>query len=258
MTRHVVSSTDEAAARSELTATGTLRVGVVAAPAVSPLFVVMGADGAPRGVTVDLGAALAERLRVPVAYFVAPNTGQLTDATVAGEIDVTFMPADDDRRKKVAFGPAYFIAESTCLVHGHSDFKTNSDLDRTNVRVVGIAHTTTIRSAERLLKSATIVAAPSVGEAMAMLRGGEADAVALSRDSLRPYCREIPGTRILDGSLQTTGVAVAVPRDRPIALAYCAAFIEDAKRSGLIRQAFDRAGLQLDEVAPPESGGSNA
>jgi polar amino acid transport system substrate-binding protein len=248
-----IPSIDEAAAKRELAATGALRVGVVSAPAASALFVVMDADGAPQGVTVDLGTALAERLRVPVDFLVAPNTGQLTDATVAGDIDVTFMPADDDRRKKVAFGPAYFIAESTCLVHGHSEFKTNSDLDRPNVRVAGIAHTTTIRSVERLLKSATIIAAQSVGEAMAMLRSGEAEAVALSRDSLRPYCREIPGTRILDGSLQTTGVAVAVAKDRPAALVYCSAFIEQAKRSGLMRRAFDRAGLQADEVAPPES-----
>jgi polar amino acid transport system substrate-binding protein len=241
---------DETLARQEIAPTGRLRVGVVFAPAASPFFVVLSDDGAPRGVTVDLGEALAAQLQVPVEFRGAPNSGELTDATETGAVDVSFMPIDAQRKTRVDFGPAYFLAESTCLVREEAAFRTNGDLDRAGVRVVGIANTTTIRSAERLLKSAAVIAAPSVTEAIAMFRQGKADAFALSRDSLRPYCREIPGVRILDGHLQTTGVAIAVPKNRPVALAYASRFIEDAKRSGLVRRAFDKAGLQLDQVAP--------
>jgi polar amino acid transport system substrate-binding protein len=49
----------------------------------------------------------------------------------------------------------------------------------------------------------------------------------------------------------TAGVAIAVPRNRKQALAYVTTFIEDAKRSGVVRRALDKAGLQDAEVAPP-------
>jgi polar amino acid transport system substrate-binding protein len=250
MTRASSSTIDESAARREIAPIGRLRVGVVFAPAASPFFVMLRGDDTPEGVTVDLGIALAAQLQLPIDFLVVPNSGELTDAVEAGAVDVAFMPIDEQRKQRVDFGPAYFLAESTCLVREEAAFRTNADLDRPGVRVVGIANTTTIRSAERLLKSATVIAAASVTEAIDMFRQGKADAFALSRDSLRPYCREIAGVRILDGHLQTTGVAIAVPKNRPLALAYASAFLEEAKRSGLIRRAFDKAGLQLDQVAP--------
>jgi polar amino acid transport system substrate-binding protein len=243
---------DDGAAKKELAATGKVRVGVVFAPTASTFFVIKDGDGKPRGVTVDLGEELAKKLGMPVEFFVVPNSGEVTDALEKGSIDVTFMPVDEERKKRVDFGPPYFLIESTCLVLGSSNFKTNSDLDRSDVRVVGISNTTTIRSAARVLKSATTIAVPSVGEAMEMLRTGRADAFALSRDSLRPYQAQIRGSRILDGHLQTTGIAVAVPKNRPAALAFASSFIEDAKASGLIRRAFARAGQQSEPVAPAE------
>ena len=83
-----------------------------------------------------------------------------------------------------------------------------------------------------------------------MLTGGKADAFALSRDSLPPFVARLPGSRIVEGGFQLTGIAIAVPRARPDALAYVTAFLEKAKNSGLVRNAFDRAGLQHLMVAP--------
>ena len=45
---------------------------------------------------------------------------------------------------------------------------------------------------------------------MAMMRGGKADAFALSRDSLPPFVAKLPGSRIVDGGFQFTGIAIAV------------------------------------------------
>jgi polar amino acid transport system substrate-binding protein len=183
-----VSLAQESAAVKELIPTGKLRVGVVLAPAASAFFVVKDANGQPRGVTVDLANELAEKLGVPVELMVAPRFGvNHRDATRSGAIDVAFMPVDDERKKRVAFGPAYYLIESTYMVTGASGIRTVAEVDRPNVRVVGIANTTTIRAAARSLKSTTISAAPSVDEAVDMLRTGKADAFALSRDSLPPF-----------------------------------------------------------------------
>ena len=124
---------DLAKARQELASTGKLRVGVVSAPKADAFFVVKNADDRPRGVTVDLGDELARTLNVSSEFFVAHNSGEITDALEKGLIDVAFMPVDDERRKRVEFGPAYILFESTCLVLGSSDFRTISDLDRAGV-----------------------------------------------------------------------------------------------------------------------------
>jgi polar amino acid transport system substrate-binding protein len=85
---------------------------------------------------------------------------------------------------------------------------------------------------------------------MAMMIGGKADAFALSRDSLPPFVAQLPGSRIVEGGFQFTGVAIAVAKGKPGALAYATAFLEKAKRSGAVRRAFDAAGLSHLDVAP--------
>jgi polar amino acid transport system substrate-binding protein len=234
----------------ELIPTGRLRVGVAAAPSPSPLFVVNDKDGQPRGVTVDLGNELAGELGVAAEFTVAPNTGELVDALEAGRIDVSFMPVDEERRKRIDFGPVYFLVESTYMVTEASGIKTVDEVDRPHVRVVGIANTTTIRAAGRSLKSTTVKAAQSIGEAIELMSGGRADAFALSRDSLPPFVAKLPGSRIVEGGFQYTGVAIAVPKGRPEALTLVAAFLEKAKKSGVVRRTFDAAGLSHLMVAP--------
>jgi len=237
--------------REEVAPTGKLRVGVVSAPAPSAFFVVKDAGGEPRGVTVDLGKELARRLGAAVEFFVVSSSGELVDALSSATLDVAFMPIDAERREKVNFGPPYFIIESTYLVRAGSDIKNLSDVDHSNVRVIGIANTATIRAAGRLLKNTTIVAVRSVGEATEMLRADAADAFALTHDALPALAARLPGSRILDGSFLQTGIAIAVPKNRPNALAYATAFMEDAKSSGIVQRAFDDAGLKDLVVAPP-------
>ncbi|WP_207005667.1 transporter substrate-binding domain-containing protein [Trinickia mobilis] len=244
---------DVGAAPNELAAVGKLRVGVVFAPAASTYFVVKRDDGEPCGVTVDLGRALAKAADVPVEFFATPNSGELTDAVENELIDVAFVPIDDERRRRVAFGPAYFNAESTCLVQGNSEFKSVLDLNRPEVRVAGISNTTTIRSAVRVLHLSTIMPVSSIGEAIDMLCSGRVDAVALSRDVLAAYQPRIVGSRLLDGSLHATGIAIAIPKGRPLALAYVRAFLDNAKASGLIRRVFDLNGFEAEPVAPIDS-----
>jgi polar amino acid transport system substrate-binding protein len=230
----------------ELIPTGGLRVGLISAPAQSAFFVVQDSDGQPRGVTVDLAKELAQALGVPVEFSIEPNSGLVTDAVEQGAVDVAFMPVDAERRKRIDFGPSYYLIESTYMALAESGIKTLAEVDRPNVRVIGIANTTTIRAAGASLKNTKIKAVTSIDAAIEMLSNGEADAFALS-----PFVRQFPGSRIVEGGFQQTGVAIAIPKNRPAALAYVTAFIEQAKASGSVRRALDRAGLQDDPVAPP-------
>ena len=234
----------------ELAPTGTLRFGVVFAPKISALFVIKDAQGYPHGITVDLANELAQHLKLPIAFTVAPNTGLVTDMLAKGEIDAAFMPVDEERKKRVDFGPAYCLVESTYLVTGPSGLKTLADVDQPHVRVVGIANTTTIRASGRTLKNTAPIAATSIDDAVAMLHAGKADAFALGRDSLPAFVPDFPGSRIVDGGFQQTGIAIAVPKGRLAALAAVSAFLEKAKESGSVRRALDKAGMKDEPVAP--------
>jgi polar amino acid transport system substrate-binding protein len=41
-----------------------------------------------------------------------------------------------------------------------------------------------------------------------------------------------------------------VPKNKPAALAYVSAFIEEVKASGLVRRSFDAVGMTTSQVAP--------
>ena len=229
---------------------GTLRVGVVRAPQAGLFFVEVGRDGRPHGVTVDLGAALGARFDLATTAVVFPNSGELTDAVAAGAVNVAFMPVDPARRARVAFGPAYAVIESTYLASAASGIVTLAEVDRPGRRVVGIADTTTIRASARSLVATRPVPVRGVDEAVAMLREGRADALALSRDSLAQIAPTVPGSRILSGNFQRTTVSIAVPPGRPEALGAATAFLDSAKRDGTVRRALDALGLRDEAVAP--------
>jgi polar amino acid transport system substrate-binding protein len=233
----------------ELAPTGTLRIGLVFAPSMSAFFVVKGETGKPRGVTADMGAALAKKLDLPFEFVLYPNSGQATDAVESGAIDVSFMPVDEERKKRIAFGPAYAQAESTYMVTGASGAKTVEDVDKAGMRVIGIANTTTIRAAGRTLKNTTISPVTSVGDAVAAMRDGKADAFALSRDSLPTYIKQVPGSRMTDGAFQQINISIAVAKGKPAALAAITDFMNEAKRDGIVRKALDAAGFEI-AVAP--------
>jgi len=56
--------------------------------------------------------------------------------------------------------------------------------------------------------------------------------------------------QIVDGGFQQTAIAIAIPKNRPNALAYVTAFLESAKASGSVRRALDKAGFPNEPVAP--------
>jgi polar amino acid transport system substrate-binding protein len=83
------------------------------------------------------------------------------------------------------------------------------------------------------------------------MQAGRADAVALSRESLRNFAAGFPGARILAGHFFVSRVAAAVPKGHMEALAFVTAFVENAKFTGSVRRALNGAGLQEADAAPP-------
>ncbi len=230
---------------------GALRVGIGVGPVASAFWATRDpATGQPRGVTVDLAAAMARDLGVPLKLVEYPNSGEVTNGGPRGEWDVAFMPVDETRARIVAFGPAYFLTKSTYLVPAGSLIRTLADVDRPGVRVAGVEGTTTARAAQRAMKRNTVKTYRTANELFELARTGQADAIALGHESLEGMQAKLPGSRILDEYFQSTGTAVAVPKGRPAALAYVTAFVNKAKTDGTVRRALDAVGLKSAEVAP--------
>jgi len=83
----------------ELAPTGRLRVAIAVAPAPSALYAVKDeATGQYRGVTVELGAAMAKKLGVPVEFVPHLASGEIQNSADANRWDVTFMPVDEEQK----------------------------------------------------------------------------------------------------------------------------------------------------------------
>src|SRR6478609_11543528 len=183
----------------ELAPTGKLRVAIAVAPAPSALYAIKDeATGQYRGVTVELGAAMAKKLGVPVEFVPHLASGEIQNSAAANRWDVAFLPVDEERNKFVDFGNAYHLLQSTYLVAPGSKLAKVEDANAPGVRIGGIANTATFRAAQRTAPTATFVTVPGVDAAIAAMNAGEIDCIALSRESLSGFVTKIPGSRILD------------------------------------------------------------
>jgi polar amino acid transport system substrate-binding protein len=238
----------DAAVRKELVSTGKLRVAIACGPAPSALYSIE-EGGKRRGVTIELGTALAKKLGVTAEFVPYLGSGEIQASAATGVWDVSFMPVDEERKKFVDFGNAYHVLQSTYLVAPGSTIKTVAEANAAGVRIAGVKDTATFRASNKASPNATHISVAGVDAAIALMLEGKADAIPLSRESLTGIATKIPGSRVLDGGFLNSTTAIAVPKGKPAALAFVSAFIEEAKASGLVRKAMDDMGLKTSVVA---------
>lgn len=230
---------------------GALRVAIGVGPAASAFWATRDpATGKPRGVTVELAKAAAEKLGVALQLVEYQNSGEITAAASKDAWDISFMPQDAEREKFVDAGPAYVTYESAYLVRPGSDIRSAAEVDRAGIRVGGVEGTSTSRTVAKSLKHATLTLYPKPDPAATLLGEGKLDALAMGRESLIDLSKKMPGTRLLDEVIQSTGVVVVVPKNRAATRDWAAGFMEAAKKDGTVRRALDSAGFVSAAVAP--------
>jgi polar amino acid transport system substrate-binding protein len=230
--------------KGEIASTGKLRVAIGISAAGGAFWSNKTESGGYSGVPVDLGKAMAAQLGVPVEFVPYPNSGQITDAASKGAWDVTFLPQDPERETKMSFGPVYEVADATYIIKAGSPIKNFASLDQPGIRVAAVNNTTTMRGAEKHLKNAKVTGYQTYDEIFNLLKNGEIDAFALSRDQLNAMAEKIPGTKVLDETFKKTFTAVAVPLNHPQSLAFARKFVTDAIANGTMRKAYDDNGLK--------------
>jgi polar amino acid transport system substrate-binding protein len=236
---------------SDVAPTGTLRVAVAVGPAASAFWTTRDpATGKPRGVTVELAKAAADKLHVPLQLVEYQSSDEIAAASGKDVWDLSFTPADVKREAFVEQGPAYVAYMSGYLVRAGSDIRSVADVDRAGMRVGCIEGTSTSRTVEKSIKQATLTKFAKPEEAAALIGKGELDSLAMGMGALEDLSRKLPGTKVLNEVIQSTGVVVIVPKGKAAAKVWAAHFLDEAKADGTVRRALDSNGFTSDKVAP--------
>jgi polar amino acid transport system substrate-binding protein len=103
----------------------------------------------------------------------------------------------------------------------------------------------------RQLKDAKLVYAETPNPTFDLLRTGQADVMASTRNALLQFSDQLPGSRVLEDRYGANINRMVVPKGKAEWLAYVTEFVEEAKASGLVQKSIDRAGPRGVTVAPP-------
>ena len=230
------------AAREALAPTGKLRVAVY--PGSPTSMVKDAASGETRGVTWDLGQALAARLGVPFEPVVFARPAEVIEGLKAGKADVTFTNASPARAKEVDFTPPMLAIEQGFLVPAGSRLTRAEEVDQPG-RWVGVTTGSTSEGVlTRVAKNLTLVRAPTLKEAAQMLTEGRIDAFATNKAILSELSDQLPGSRILDGRIGLENMALGIPKGRDAGMPYLRKFAEDVAADGSVQRAVTRAGVR--------------
>lgn len=209
--------------------------------------------GALRGAGIVIGRALAARLGVellPVEYAAPP---EVMKQLAAGACDVAFLGIEPSRISAVDFSSPLMQVDWTYLVPAGSSIHSVEEADRPGVRIAVVRHHAMDFALRRLLKRAKPVWAETPDRTFEMLRTGQTDVQAGVRSALLQYSDRLPGSRVLEDRYGANSVAMAVAKGCAEWLDYINEFVEEAKSSGLVQRAIERADLRGITVAPSEN-----
>jgi polar amino acid transport system substrate-binding protein len=239
---------------ADLIQAGKIRVGLAA---VAPHWAIKdSATGELRGVGIELARALASRIGVALVPVEYPNPPRVFDGLKDGAWDVGFFGVDQSRAAVVDFSPAIMQMDATYMVGPASPLSKIEEADKPGIRIAVPRNTVEQFVLAPLLKQAELVVVENFAGGFELLSAGKVDAFAALRTMLLAISNKLPGSRVLDDRFNVTLGAMAVPKGQIGRLAYITDFIEEAKASGLVRRAIERAGVRGVQVAPPATAGT--
>jgi polar amino acid transport system substrate-binding protein len=202
-------------------------------------------------VGIEVARAIASRLKIEMVLIEHPSPSRAMECLKAGRCDATFVGIDPSRAEAIRFTPAFMQLDYTLLVPTDSSLRSFEDADQPAVRIAAVRNHASTKAVSGKLKLAKLVYADTPDTTFDLLRTGQADAMASVRPALLDYAAHLPGSRVLPDRYGANLIGMAVAIERGGRLAYISEFVEEAKASGLVQRAIDRAGLRGVQVAPP-------
>ena len=211
--------------------------------------------GTISGPAAELARELAKRLGVAVTITPVATPQAVIDGVKGGAADIGFVAYDAERARDVDFSQAYLLAWNSYLVPKNSPLLKAAEVDLPGVRIgVGEGDAGHLYL-QRALRHAELKPNPpgSMDLAIKRLAEGEIDVYAASRPRLLDAAAKNPDVRVLPDNFYGVEQAVIVGRGETARLSVVNRLIAEARTSGLIQSAIERAGLKGVDVAPPGS-----
>jgi len=233
---------------ADLVRAGKLRVGV---GVVAPHWAIKDPrTGELRGVAVEIARALAERMGLELIVIQYPSPPSVLEGLKTEAWDFGFLAIDPSRAVVVDFSSPYLQIDATYLVPEGSSIRATGDADRPEIRIAVTRRSVEQIVLKRSLKRAQLHEVDTIPDGFELLRAGSVDALAAPRPALLQFSSRLPHSRVLDDHFHSAFGAIAVPKGHAGRLAYVEEFVEEARASGLVQRAIERAGVAGVQVAP--------
>jgi polar amino acid transport system substrate-binding protein len=201
-------------------------------------------SGELRGPAIDFGQELARRLGVPFAPVQYQTVVDLVGSVAKDECDVLSIGVNPERQLTMEFSPVYSQIESGYLVSRSAPVASMEEIDRPGVRIAVLERGDSDVLLTRTLKNATLARTRTFGEALDLLKSGQADAMAFLKTGLYPAIEQVPGARLLEGRIQVQDIAIAVPKGRTASARYIGKLVNELKANGFVKESIARAGVR--------------
>ena len=216
------------------------------------------ASGEIRGVgtgfvAAELARALAARIGVELQILGYPTPLKAVEGLKARACDLALMGIEPSRVNEVDFTPAVVQFDYTYLVPAGATIASVKDADQPGFRIAVVRNHASTMTLTRLARNAELIGADLPDEAFDLLRSGKTHLFAAPREVLLDYAATLPGSRVLDEAYGVNNIGVAITKGQPGRLAYFTGFFDEAKASGLVRDAIARGGLPTFRIAPREN-----
>jgi len=234
---------------SEIAPSGSLRVGFQIG---SPILAKRAPDGSVIGVVVDLGRFIAEHLGVTFVPVIYANQEAYARSFGLGEWDMVIGVSSALVREQTDIGPDFMLADAMYIAAPGREFADASKIDRPGIKVGVSRGGGSDQNLSRALTSAQVVRVPGgVPNAVEALRNGTVDVWAANPVTLQEIEVALPGSKVVPGAWTTGRYAASLPKGRSTAAQIrLAEIVTDAKRTGVVQKAIERAGFKGVRVAP--------
>jgi polar amino acid transport system substrate-binding protein len=235
---------------AELAPTGVLRAAIN----MGNFLLVTGKapNGDPTGVSPDMALAIGARLGVPVKFIPYARPGEIADDAEKGLWDIGNIGAEPQRAAVISFTAAYAEIEATYFVPAGSPIKSVSEVDQPGKRCAVTARSAYGLWLENNYKKGELVQFDNAADALKAFDAGGFDAYAGLRPGLIDEQAKRAGSRILDGQFTAVQQAVGTPKKNAAGFEFLKAFVEEAKKKGLVESFIERQGtVGRLSVAPP-------
>jgi polar amino acid transport system substrate-binding protein len=227
---------------------GVLRVAINLG---NPVLAGLDAAGEPSGISADLSRALAAQCGLGIEWHIFKKADESVQCVRADEADIGFFAIDPVRGEGLHFSPPYVQIEGAYMVRSDSPLQSNHEVDQAAHRVTVGAGSAYDLFLTRHLKHASIVRAPSSPAVVEVFMAQQLEVAAGVKQQLQADAQRLPGVRLLPGRFMVIHQAMGIPAQRSAqAREQLNAFVEHAKSSGWVAEAFVRHQIQGAAVAP--------